>query len=389
MNILVLAKQFPYPLHDGASIAIHMLCRGLVNAGAMVDLISFNTTKHFYDGPVDIDELAHYRDIELVPLDNLPTALGGLLNLFSKESYHVSRFYSEEMKKRITEKLSAKHYDVVQIESSHLLVYLSHIRSYFNGRIVLRAHNIEHVIWKRHSQTLSHTLYSWYHGLQADRFKQFEDQMVREVDQILTVSEHDAIYFRGLNSSTYVTPIGIEINSIRVSPKLRKPVYGFIGSMDWLPNHTGLRWFLDHVWIKISVEATLIVAGRGSQLYECSDRRVKVLGEVCNADDFWNRIDVLVVPLFSGSGTRVKIIEALSRSKLVLSTSIGIEGIPAKDGVEAFIRDGVEAWTEAIIQIYKQWSNYKFVSEAGFSLASDKYDYNNIAATVYGSYQNP
>ena len=50
---------------------------------------------------------------------------------------------------------------------------------------------------------------------------------------------------------------------------------------------------------------------------------------------------------------------------------------------------GVEAWTEAIIQIYKQWSNYKSVSEAGFSLASDKYDYNNIAATVYGSYQNP
>ncbi len=387
MNILVLAKQFPYPLHDGASTAIHMLSKGLVNAGANIDLISFNTSKHPYKGSLDIDKLSHYRDIELVALDNQPSKLGGLRNLLSSASYHVSRFYSQAMKSVLGEKLQSHDYDIVQIESAHLLVYVKHIKSYFDGKIVLRAHNVEHVIWQRHSKTLTSSINRWYHQLQAERLRRFEDQMVRQVDQVLAVSAHDTSYFSALNAATSVIPIGIDVQAFVPRVVERKPVFGFIGSMDWLPNHTGLRWLLDEVWSKTSVDTTFIIAGRGSQLYEDSDRRIRVLGEVSNADEFWDQIDVLVVPLFSGSGTRVKIIEALSRSKLVLSTSIGIEGIPAKDGVEALIRDGVPDWLETLAHVHDDWANYGSIREAGFKLASDQFDYKRIGALAHRIYE--
>lgn len=391
MKILVLAKQCPFPLDDGASIAIHMLSKGLVVAGATVDLLAFNTVKHRYDGDLDISELSHYNSIQLIDLDNRPAVIGAALNMMTKQSYHASRYRSPKMELRLSSILAKQHYDFVQIESSHLLIYYDLISRYHSGKIVLRAHNIEHLIWRRYQARLENIILSRYHHIQANRLRDIEEQYTPKLDGILTVSEVDKEFFFPLNQRSFTIPIGLDMPS--VGDQLRKtssPTFGFIGSMDWSPNIEGLRWLFDHVITPSNSAFRMVLAGRNFETAKLgipSRGNIRILGEIEDVNEFWNQVDVLMVPLFSGSGTRVKIIEAFTHQKLVLTTSIGIEGIPANDGEHAVIRDQEEDWASAIDKIIGDWPAYDALQRNGRKLAEKYYEYRQVGAAAMEIYQ--
>lgn len=392
MKILVLAKQCPYPLDDGASIAIHMLSKGLVEAGATVDLLAFNTVKHRYEGDLARRELSHYGSIELVDLDNRPSMIGAALNMLTNESYHVSRFRSAEMKLKLSTTLPNQAYDIVQIESSHLLIYYDLIRTYHSGKIILRAHNVEHQIWLRYQAQLDRKILSAYHRIQANRLRKIEEQYIAKMDGIMAVSEVDQAYFKLLNQHAFVVPIGLDIlpSTSEESQAVSSPRFGFIGSMDWAPNQEGLQWLLDRVLTQTNSDVQIVLAGRNfesAKLDIPNHLNIEILGEIESTSTFWDQVDVLMVPLFSGSGTRVKIIEAFTHQKLVLTTAIGIEGIPATDGEHAVIRDGEGAWHEAINTIMDNWSTYTAIKLNGRQLAENNYEYGRVGAAAMKIYR--
>lgn len=392
MKILVLAKQCPYPLDDGASIAIHMLSKGLVEAGATVDLLAFNTVKHRYEGDLARRELSHYGSIELVDLDNRPSMIGAALNMLTNESYHVSRFRSAEMELKLSTTLPNQAYDIVQIESSHLLIYYDLIRTYHSGKIILRAHNVEHQIWLRYQAQLDRKILSAYHRIQANRLRKIEEQYIAKMDGIMAVSEVDQAYFKLLNQHAFVVPIGLDIlpSTSEESQAVSSPRFGFIGSMDWAPNQEGLQWLLDRVLTQTNSDVQIVLAGRNfesAKLDIPNHLNIEILGEIESTSTFWDQVDVLMVPLFSGSGTRVKIIEAFTHQKLVLTTAIGIEGIPATDGEHAVIRDGEGAWHEAINTIMDNWSTYTAIKLNGRQLAENNYEYGRVGAAAMKIYR--
>ena len=392
MKILVLAKQCPYPLDDGASIAIHMLSKGLVEAGATVDLLAFNTLKHRYEGDLARRELSHYGSIELVDLDNRPSMIGAALNMLTNESYHVSRFRSAEMELKLSTTLPNQAYDIVQIESSHLLIYYDLIRTYHSGKIILRAHNVEHQIWLRYQAQLDRKILSAYHRIQANRLRKIEEQYIAKMDGIMAVSEVDQAYFKLLNQHAFVVPIGLDIlpSTSEESQAVSSPRFGFIGSMDWAPNQEGLQWLLDRVLTQTNSDVQIVLAGRNfesAKLDIPNHLNIEILGEIESTSTFWDQVDVLMVPLFSGSGTRVKIIEAFTHQKLVLTTAIGIEGIPATDGEHAVIRDGEGAWHEAINTIMDNWSTYTAIKLNGRQLAENNYEYGRVGAAAMKIYR--
>ena len=392
MKILVLAKQCPYPLDDGASIAIHLLSKGLVEAGATVDLLAFNTLKHRYEGDLARRELSHYGSIELVDLDNRPSMIGAALNMLTNESYHVSRFRSAEMKLKLSTTLPNQAYDIVQIESSHLLIYYDLIKTYHSGKIILRAHNVEHQIWLRYQAQLDRKILSAYHRIQANRLRKIEEQYIAKMDGIMAVSEVDQAYFKLLNQHAFVVPIGLDIlpSTSEESQAVSSPRFGFIGSMDWAPNQEGLQWLLDRVLTQTNSDVQIVLAGRNfesAKLDIPNHLNIEILGEIESTSTFWDQVDVLMVPLFSGSGTRVKIIEAFTHQKLVLTTAIGIEGIPATDGEHAVIRDGEGAWHEAINTIMDNWSTYTAIKLNGRQLAENNYEYGRVGAAAMKIYR--
>ena len=150
MKILQLCKKFPFPPKDGEVIAINTLSKSLTALGAEVTLLTMNTSKH----PVNIAELPPafkkmYKKVYDVPVYNHITASGAFKNLFEKESYHVTRFISDDFSKKLVEILRGSPFDVIQLETVFLTPYIDVIRENSDAIIALRSHNVEHEIWKR------------------------------------------------------------------------------------------------------------------------------------------------------------------------------------------------------------------------------------------------
>ena len=149
MKILQLCKKFPYPLKDGESIAVTYLSHALHDLGCDITLLSMNTSKHFTDLNSLPREFNHYKEIQVTALDNSVNAFSAFKNLFSKDSYHVSRFVCPDFKNKLIELLQNNDFDVIQLETLYLAPYIDVIKKYSKALITMRAHNIEFEIWER------------------------------------------------------------------------------------------------------------------------------------------------------------------------------------------------------------------------------------------------
>lgn len=362
LKVLQLCKKFPFPLRDGESIAIHNLSTALVAEGCEVSLLAMNTTKHFVDLRKIKDQCNHYHQIHTVDVDNRIKILGAFFNLFTTDSYHVSRFVSLVYEKKLSELLSHNHYDIILLETMYLTPYVMIIKDLSNAKVVLRSHNIEHEIWKRVTSNTNSILKRRYLSYLTRKLQNYELKHINDYDSIITVSDRDLEIFQnlGFDKSGLSIPIGLRLDEYSISScekgnlKIRKVC--FIGAMDWIPNREGLLWFLKKVWpdlITIFPFLELNIAGRNT------DKDLKNIdipncihhGEVESAISFVSAHDIMIVPLLSGSGTRVKILESLALGVPVISTSIGYEGIALTDGKEVLKADTKEEFINAFTQI--------------------------------------
>ncbi len=363
MRILQLCKKFPYPLKDGESIAVTGLSRALNSAGAEITLLAMNTSKHYVEITNTPSELEHYKEIHTVSIDNRIKLRDAFLNLFSSESYHVSRFVSSNFEKKLIHLLQEEEFDVVQLETLYLSPYIPAIRQYSNALIAMRAHNVEHEIWERVVQNTKFPLKKLYLSHLTDKLKRFEIESLDRYDLLAAISQRDLDRFvkMGYSNASAVIPIGIDLRDYKPDYRSyrRELSIGFIGSLDWTPNVEGIEWFLNEVWGKLQqkyANVKLYIAGRNgpSWLRRMKRKNITFMGEVPSAPRFINQHSVLVVPLLSGSGMRAKILEAMALGKVVITTSIGLEGIPARHRREVLVADSASEFLEALKYCYQQ-----------------------------------
>ncbi|MDO8368497.1 MAG: glycosyltransferase [Saprospiraceae bacterium] len=368
MRILQLCHKFPYPLKDGGAIAVTYLAKAYAALGHEVTLLSMNTSKHWIDVSGLPPEFNHYAATHTVFVENHIRPLPALRNLFfSKKSYHVERFDSPEFARKLAEVLKAKAFDVVQLESVFLSPYLPVIREHAPlAKAVLRTHNVEHEIWERIADH-ANPLKQWYLRRITPRLKSYELEQINHCDLVVGISQRDVAQFRnlGLRQPATVSPIGLDCRDYHPDPRsFSRPLsLSFIGSLDWMPNQEGLRWFLEAVWLPLLApnfpELTFHIAGRTAPrwLRELKMERVAFHGEVPSAAEFLNQHSVMVVPLLSGGGMRAKILEGMAVGKVVLSTRLGIEGIEAADSRECLLAEKPEDWLEALRWCYDEGEN--------------------------------
>ncbi len=357
IKILQLCKKFPYPSKDGESIAIKTLSHSLVELGCEMDLLSMNTSKHKFEGNTFPEGASHYSLIEFVEVDNNIYIKDAILNLFSGASFHISRFISEDFKKKLIELLSSKKYDFIQLETLVLAAYIPTIREHSKAKIMMRSHNVEFEIWERIKNNTTFPIKKWYLSLLVRRLKKFELSQINLYDLFLSITQKDLDYYKklGLNIPSLNIPIGINKKNYfpDYSSFLKKNKINFIGSLDWQPNLEGLSWFLEHVWhktIKEYPDMEFHIAGRNTpkSLLDLREKNIFVHGEVDDAKAFINECPIMIVPLRSGSGMRVKILEGMALGRVVITSSIGMEGIPAIHQKEILIADTPEEYVTAI-----------------------------------------
>ncbi len=387
MKILQLTKKFPYPLNNGESIAIYNLTKGLLHCGAEVDLLSLNTSKHYTDVTSLNGGLDHYRSISDIYHKNDTSYMGAVLNLFSSESYHVQRLQSSDFEAALIEQLASTNYDVILLETIYMSMYLPIILKHSKAVICLRAHNIEYEIWRRCSEEETSRPKSWYLNLCANRLKKFETKYFKDYDIIAPITDRDALSFQslGYSGSQVVVPVGLTLDNYASDTYTHRGKFCFIGSLDWMPNLQGLRWFVKEVWPTVYAENPdfqFHIAGKNgdkSLTFNQIDG-VTFHGEVDSATEFIRHHGALIVPLFSGSGIRVKILEAMAMQRPVITTDIGLEGINAKDQQQVLIANTIQDY---IVRMTNQDIDYSAIALNGKNLIAETFDQKHLAEKLY------
>lgn len=395
MNILVLAKKMPYPKKDGESIAIDVLSDGLHSEGAVVDLLAMNTSKHYSD--LDTSDLSNnpFHTIDWVEVDNKVTLKGAFLNLFTPDSYHISRFDSKAFEQKLISKLKQQTYDVIQLETVYMCAYLDVIRRNSNAKVVLRAHNIEHEIWERVINNESNPLKKGYLRYLNRKLKRFELSVLNKVDLLLPISERDNNLFEklGYKGASFVVPIGIKSSSSLDTDTYKDLIsFGFIGSLDWVPNQEGLSWFVEHIWKpfhKLNPGFIFNIAGRNTPdwIKDANWPGTVVHGEVDSAESFTSDNEVMVVPLLSGSGMRAKILEALSLGRNIVTTQVGLEGIEVNDLNAVYVADEPSDFIHHLEQLTKQNGEVKMHGQIAKDYVLNAYDYQKVGASLFNTYK--
>lgn len=394
MRLLQLSKKVPHPMKDGESIAVTQSARSLANEGVSMDLLTFNTVKHSCDLDEARSALGHYGKLEALPLDNRVRPLEALKNLlFTKNSYHVERFIDRAYSEKLIEMLRQTDYDIVQLETIYMAPYIPIIRKHSSARIVLRAHNVEHEIWERLTENTGNPLKRAYLRILSDRLRTFEIEQLDLVDAMLSISSKDDENFRrlGFQGRSLVMPISLNLESYHPVQKWETVSLSFIGSLDWFPNLEGLEWFLENVDLEglacplTGDQIQFHVAGRNppERIVANPLPSLRFHGEVRDAIDFINDHPVMIVPLFSGSGMRTKILEAMALKRVVITTSLGLEGIDATDGVEVLIADSGEAFREKVQWLLVNPDKIASIGEAARRHIEDNYDAPTVADELH------
>ena len=380
MKILQFCFRLPFPLNDGGAIAMYNMAKGFLENGTELEILSYNTTKHYIDLNEVKDEIYSPKRVYEFPIDNAVKPLDALLNLFTSASYNIKRFESEEMKAFIRENFKDKHYDIIHFEGLFTAPYLEVLREVMpKAKMVLRQHNIEYKIWERMAEGASFPKNNYLTLLTA-RLKKYETALLPQFDAIVPITEVDALALKGFNCTEYqVSSTGVDVekfDAVQIAQK--KNTIGFLGSLDWMPNQEGIKWFLDDVWALIREKAPHIhlnIAGKNTpdwlMAYNNTKEHIHVVGLVDSAETFLKEQEVIIVPLLSGSGMRIKIIEAMAAKKAIVSTSVGAEGITISD--ECILRDDPEEFAEAIVSLIANKAEKQILEEKAYKLAVSTY----------------
>ena len=392
MKVLQLYNKPPFPPVDGGTMAMNCITQGLMQEGCEVKVLTVETDKH----PVPSSLPTAYRDathFESVYVDLGVKPLPAAVAMLCGESYHVKRYHSEAFARKLKEVLQQETFDIVHIESIFLTPYVPLIRKHSQAKVILRAHNVENLIWRRVAQSEHNSLRRWYFKHLSLTLRAYELEHINDYDGVVCITHRDADYFRDNGCRRPLTTIPFGVEAVAHTPVDEEPFSLFhIGAMDWLPNQESIAWMLDKVWPVVHrkiPQARLYLAGRKmpEQWTKATIDGVAVVGEVPDAAQFIADKQINVVPLLSGSGIRVKIIEAMSMGKAVVSTTVGAQGIDYTDGVDLLIADTPEAFASQIKRLVADDAYRRSVGEAAARLVTEEYNIPNLMGRLIRFYQ--
>jgi len=273
--------------------------------------------------------------------------------------YAVSRFASGDVRRILEEWISQPKFDVAVCD---FLASAPNFPRDLAMPCVLFQHNVESVLWRRRAQFESKFLDRMIAKIEYARMVRYEAQQVRRFHQIFAVSERDREVMSTMveRSRVSVLPTGVDLAKYCYDPQLRPagPLVIFTGSMDWEPNIDGVEYFCRQAWPRVLTSvpgARFRIVGRDPRprVKKLASPSIEVTGSVDSIIDHLRDAAVVVVPLRIGSGTRLKIYEAMAMGKAVVSTGIGAEGLDVHDGKDILLADRPKPFADAVVTLLR------------------------------------
>ena len=397
MKILQLCTKVPYPPKDGGAAGVFVFSKAFAQLGHTVKILAVNPPKHYIDEE-QYENLPRNITIHPVNFDTAPVWYKALTNLiFSRLPYQIERFVNKGFANELTSILKQFDPDVVQIEGVYLCPYRPLIGQFSNARIILRAHNIETALWQDIAHNEPQVCKRLYLNIQVRRLMRYETVQMQLTDAVTTVTENDAQFVRNISSKIrcIVAPFGT--NLALSEPKNRQNLNNifFLGALDWLPNQEAIQWFVTQVWPALYEEFPALrfhIAGRNApwQLSQKLQNTPGVVwhGEISDSVAFINQFSIMVSPLFSGSGIRVKIIEAMQHNIVVIASTKAVEGIDVKHGIHLLLAEDANDYTLQLTRLFSEPGLLKQIAANARQLVCEKFDILAIANNVIGLYNS-
>ena len=394
MNILQIANKATYP-PDGGSLAILGLAKAYASHRHHVKILNMTTHKHQNSGKALENKYENYIETVGVNLNTKISFIKLLLNyIFSSKAYIAERFFSKKFSFKIIELLKNNSFDFIQIEGLYVLQYIHIIKKHFQGIVVYRPHNIEYTIWERNYKTTKSLIKKYYFKSLYRRLRKLELYLLNSYDLITPISFIDSNKYKALgNTKPLITsPFGVDFEEIkRYIRHNNSPTYNsinFIGALDWIPNQEGLLWFIDNCFpliLKKIPNTKLNIAGRNAPsrlINKFKKKNISYYGEVDNAYDFIQNSGPLIVPLFAGSGMRVKIIESMALKKTIIATDVAAEGIKCKDKTHILLANDANSFANSVITVLNNPDIEQEIGENAFNFVIENYDSKKIALSI-------
>lgn len=397
MNVLQFAPRVCWPLDTGAKLRNFHLARVLAER-AGVSLLAFNDPDH------PMVSRNPYKQVTAIVRDNAYTFAKVVRGALGRTPLPVLNYTTKRMKEALTHTLSVEDFDLVQVESIHLMAYLPIIRAARRKPLAICDwHNIESELMLRYAEREGSRPRKVYARKTARLMGEFECRAAREFDAHVVVSERDAARLRALNPDARIFVIENGVDSgfysddqIESANQSKAPVRNrivFVGSMDYHANIDGAKSFAREVWPRVRAhqeELLFTIVGRdpAPEVRELAQLPgIKVTGTVADVRPFYREAIAAVVPLSIGGGSRLKILEAMAAGIPVVSTTLGAEGLKIEPGENILIADTNEQLADAIISLVEDESLRQHLKLGGRALISKRYDWSRLGASLFETYE--
>lgn len=373
------------PLDTGGKIRSAHLYRGLAKHHQLTHFTSFECPPE--GDPHDAMRASgFYHDVVSVPLQahtkgTLQDKLGFLCYLLtSPYGYSQYRYLQKHVRAVLDGLVRKNQYDLILCDFSQPAPFLP-----WDVPVpkVIFTHNVEGLIWKRQAEVAQGFVNRFACQREYLRQQAVERRFLPKADHVLAVSEVDKATFAKYMPPEQITviPTGVDVDFFQPSGSAPEPLdIVFTGSMDWPPNEAGMLWFVEKILPLIHreiPEARVWVVGRrptqAIQALGEQHEKVEITGTVDDIRPYLHRGSVYIVPLLSGSGTRIKIFEAMAAGKAVVSTQIGAEGLDVTDGEDIILADEPQAFAEAVIHLMRNEAARKRLEQAARKLVVERF----------------
>jgi glycosyltransferase involved in cell wall biosynthesis len=331
MKVLVIAHKPPYPVIDGGCFASSKFLKNLllIDKIESIDYFSLSTHKHPFDSQKFPSEIRSKVSLHGAEIDTKLKPLSAFVHLIQNKSYNLSRFFQQEVENEILKIANKKNIDTVIFDGLAAAVYLKTIKK-LKLKCILRAHNIEFEIWNSLKNNTTNPLKKWYLNQLTKSLQREEIEIFNDLDLILTLSHDDLKQCRELTKTkACIVPVSIESETPKTD--YSSADLCFLGAFNWEPNSEAITWFLNSIYPKIKekTDVKIHIAGKDSTILEKykSLEGVQLHGFVESPSDFLKSNGIFVAPMLSGSGVKIKVLEAMNNGLPCVLTPKAAEGL--------------------------------------------------------------
>ncbi len=394
MKILMLTPYLPYPLLSGGQIRTYNLLKKLADKYevTLFALIKEENEKQY------LPELEKYcAKVKLFKRSKKPFTLRNILTTaFSSFPFLVIRNHVPEVTRAILDELAREKYDLIHAETFYMMPHIPPT----NTPIILVEQTIEYLGYESFAEKINIPLLQPLLKIDINKIQKWEEFYWKSCTKLISMSEEDKQFIgKAIDDVGKIEVVSNGVDVQWFAEKERKlPEHQTVlsvGTFNWLPNVEAVNFLVQEVWPKIKEAlptSKLWIVGNAptKQIfdYQKKDTSITITGGIPDIRDAFKGAHVLVAPVFSGKGTRYKILEAMASGTPIVATEIAVEGLGVKHGVHVMTANTATELAALTVQVLQDEALQKKLARNGLKFVQENYDWSSIGKKLDFIYKN-